>query len=105
MHKDVRAFRLVVGRKPCGHVAGGQDFSAVWLLVALANMWVGVHHAGYTVRGELPILFVVFLVPALIAAVAAWRLVRADSRMDASASPYPVAGLRHRDSYHARVSF
>ena len=51
-------------------------FLPVWLLVALANMWVGVHHAGYTVREELPILFVVFLVPAVIAAVAAWRLAR-----------------------------
>jgi hypothetical protein len=40
-------------------------------------MWVGVQHAGYSVREELPILFVVFLVPAVIAGFAAWRLARA----------------------------
>ena len=51
-------------------------FLPVWLAVALANMWVGVHHAGYTVREELPILFVVFLVPAVIATLTAWRLAR-----------------------------
>lgn len=51
-------------------------FLPVWLLVALTNLWVGVHHAGYTVREELLILFVVFLVPAVIAGVAAWRLAR-----------------------------
>ena len=51
-------------------------FLPVWLLVSLTNMWVGVHHAGYTVREELPILFVVFLVPAVIAGLTAWRLAR-----------------------------
>ena len=51
-------------------------FVPVWLLVASANMWVGVTHAGYTVRQELPILLVVFAVPAVIAAIAAWQLSR-----------------------------
>lgn len=52
-------------------------FIPIWLLVALVNMWVGVTHAGYSVREELPILAVVFLVPAAVAGFAAWRLVRA----------------------------
>lgn len=48
----------------------------VWLLVALANMWVGVSKAGYTVAQELPILFLVFAIPAAIAWLLAWQLAR-----------------------------
>ncbi|SEI66964.1 hypothetical protein [Achromobacter sp. NFACC18-2] len=48
-------------------------FIPVWLVVALINMWVGVTHAGYSVREELPILVIVFLVPAALAALAIWR--------------------------------
>ncbi len=47
-------------------------FIPLWLLVAVANMWVGVNHAGYSAREELPILFVVALVPAIVAALAIW---------------------------------
>lgn len=49
-------------------------FVPVWAVLALTNMWVGVAKAGYTVMQELPILAVVFAVPAVIAAVAAWQL-------------------------------
>lgn len=51
-------------------------FIPVWLMVSFVNMWVGVTMAGYSVRDELPILLVVFLVPAVIAGLAAWRLAR-----------------------------
>jgi hypothetical protein len=64
-----------------GHAAGGavaaKAFVPVWLVLAVANLWVGVHHAGYSVREELPILVVVFLVPAAVAAVVVWSLSRA----------------------------
>jgi hypothetical protein len=53
---------------------GAKAFVPVWLLVAIANLWVGVSHAGYSVREELPILLVVFVVPGALAAVAIWRL-------------------------------
>ncbi len=43
-----------------------------WLAVALVNLWVGVQHAGYGLREELPILLLVFLVPAALAGVAIW---------------------------------
>ena len=52
-------------------------FVPVWLLVAVANLWVGVTRAGYGVREELPILLVVFVVPAVVAGFAAWRLAHA----------------------------
>ena len=33
-------------------------FLPLWLIAALANMWIGVTHAGYTVAQEFPILLV-----------------------------------------------
>jgi hypothetical protein len=44
--------------------------------VTVANMWVGVSRAGYAVREELPILLLVFAVPALLAGLLYWRLAR-----------------------------
>lgn len=51
-------------------------FVPAWLIVALVNMWVGVSHAGYTLREELPIMLLVFAVPAVLAAVAVYLLTR-----------------------------
>ena len=51
-------------------------FVPAWLAIALVNMWVGVTKAGYSVREELPILAVVFAVPAALALVVAWRIAR-----------------------------
>ncbi|GAB3102261.1 hypothetical protein GCM10027159_27890 [Lysobacter terrae] len=51
-------------------------FVPVWLIVSLTNMWIGVTKAGYSVREELPILFIVFALPAMVAAIAIWRLAR-----------------------------
>ncbi|SMF60747.1 hypothetical protein SAMN02982989_1114 [Xaviernesmea oryzae] len=59
-----------------GMAAGAKLFVPAWLAVALVNMWVGVTRAGYTVAQELPILFVVFAVPAALAALVAWQLAR-----------------------------
>jgi hypothetical protein len=70
-------FGWLWGASPAAMALAARVFLPVWLLVALVNMWVGVQHAGYSVREELPILFVVFLVPAVIAGFAAWRLARA----------------------------
>jgi hypothetical protein len=39
-------------------------------------MWVGVTKAGYTVTQELPILAVVFIVPAILAGGLAWQLAK-----------------------------
>ncbi|WP_043767192.1 hypothetical protein [Algiphilus aromaticivorans] len=43
------------------------SFLALWMVVALINLWVGVRQAGYTVWQELPFLVVVFGVPAAAA--------------------------------------
>jgi hypothetical protein len=49
-------------------------FIALWLAIVSFNMWVGVVKAGYSFAEELPVLFVLFLPPAIVAAILAWRL-------------------------------
>lgn len=51
-------------------------FVPTWLVVSLVNVWVGVTKAGYSVRDELSILLIVFLVPAVFAALIVWRVAR-----------------------------
>jgi hypothetical protein len=51
-------------------------FIGVWLLLAIANLVLGVLSAGYSVREELPIFLLVFAVPTLVALVLR-RLLRA----------------------------
>ncbi|PKA44133.1 hypothetical protein CWR43_07485 [Rhizobium sullae] len=60
-----------------GVAAAMKAFIPVWLMIAIINQWVGVTRADYTVFQELPILVVVFSVPAVIAAVVAWHVVKA----------------------------
>jgi hypothetical protein len=48
-------------------------FIALWFVGAGINMWIGVSKAGYSVGDELPVFFMVFGVPALIALVIWWR--------------------------------
>jgi len=38
------------------------SFVAAWFAATVFNLWVGVSHAGYSVREELPILLLLFAV-------------------------------------------
>lgn len=67
-------FGKLWGGDIAGVTSGVKLFIPAWLAVSLVNMWVGVTKAGYSVQDELPILLVVFAVPAALAAVAIWRL-------------------------------
>lgn len=69
-------FGKLWGGDIAGITLGAKAFIPVWLVIALVNMWVGVTKAGYTVNQELPILLVVFLVPAALAAFFAWQLMK-----------------------------
>lgn len=42
-------------------------FIVLWFIGAAINMWVGIAHAGYSFMDELPIFFVVFLIPVVLA--------------------------------------
>jgi hypothetical protein len=48
-------------------------FIPVWLVIAAVNMWFGVTRAGYSLREELPVFAVIFLIPALAAVWVWWR--------------------------------
>jgi hypothetical protein len=52
-------------------VTAAQVFIPIWFIAMLANTWIGISHAGYTVPEELPIL-VTFAVPAAAAAFVWW---------------------------------
>lgn len=69
-------FGWLWGASTAAMALAAKVFVPVWLLVALVNMWVGVTHAGYTLREELPIMLLVFAVPAVAAAVAVYLLAR-----------------------------
>jgi hypothetical protein len=48
-------------------------FVVIWLVIAGANMWIGVSRAGYSVSEELPIFLLIFAVPAVAAMLLKWR--------------------------------
>jgi len=48
-------------------------YVAAWLVVAAANMWMGVAKAGYTIGEELPIFLLIFAVPAVVLGVLKWK--------------------------------
>jgi hypothetical protein len=48
-------------------------FIVLWLAIAATNMWIGVAKAGYSVAEELPILALIFGVPAAVALLARWK--------------------------------
>lgn len=52
-------------------------FLPVWFIIAVINLMIGVNTAGYTVMEELPILLVIFGIPAVIALAVRWRETKA----------------------------
>jgi len=65
--------RLIGGPGPAPLATAARSFVPVWLFGALINMWIGVSQAGYSISEELPVLAVVFAVPAAVALVL-WRM-------------------------------
>ncbi|MDQ7957126.1 MAG: hypothetical protein REJ24_18870 [Rhodocyclaceae bacterium] len=49
-------------------------FLVVWLGITGFNMWVGVSKAGYSAAEELPVLLLLFGVPAAAALLLKWKL-------------------------------
>lgn len=69
-------FGWLWGASALGMALAAKVFVPVWLLVAGVNIWVGVSHAGYSAREEFPILLLIFALPAIAAAIAAWQFAR-----------------------------
>lgn len=69
-------FGRLWGHEAASVAVAAKWFIPVWAAVALLNMWVGVTKAGYTVMQELPILVVVFAVPAALAFLVTWQFTK-----------------------------
>ena len=70
---------LIVGKLfaenyPGATTAATVLFVAGWFFIASFNLWTGVAKAGYSVAAELPILALVFGVPAVAAILIRWKL-------------------------------
>ena len=48
---------------------------SLWLAATATNMWIGVAKAGYSIADELPILLLLFLVPAAVAVLVRSRFI------------------------------
>ena len=62
-----------LGDRPQSMTTAAKVFIPLWLAIALINMWLGVSRAGYSVAEELPIMLVIFAIPAAAAALLWWR--------------------------------
>jgi hypothetical protein len=66
--------RLFAENYPSATAVATGIFLLLWLVLAGFNMWVGVSKAGYSVAEELPILLLLFGVPAVVAVVLKWKV-------------------------------
>lgn len=67
--------RLFVEHFPAAVTWAAYGFIVVWLVASAFNLWVGVTLAGYSLREELPIMLLLFAVPAGVALLARWKVV------------------------------
>jgi hypothetical protein len=72
------AASLIVGKLFSANYPGGTTvatvlFVVLWFVIASVNMWVGVAKAGYSVAEELPILALIFGVPAAVGILVRWK--------------------------------
>jgi hypothetical protein len=66
--------RLFAQVYPSANAVATGTFLLLWLALVSFNMWVGVSKAGYSVTEELPVLLLLFAVPAAVAIVLKWKL-------------------------------
>ena len=66
--------KTLPGGGPLGATGTIALFLVVWLVLAAANMYLGVTQAGYSVREELPVFLLIFLVPAAAALLLRWKV-------------------------------
>jgi len=73
------AASLLLGRLFSANYPGATTLAIIlyvilWIVIAGANMWVGVAKAGYSVAEELPIFGLIVVVPVAIAIVLKWKV-------------------------------
>jgi hypothetical protein len=67
--------RLFSANYPGATLVATTAYVALWLVIASANMWVGVARAGYSVTEELPIFLLIFGLPAAVAFLLKWKVI------------------------------
>lgn len=65
--------RLLLKPGAATSMAATAVFLVLWLLAAATNMWFGITQAGYSLREELPIFLLIFLIPSISALFVKWR--------------------------------
>ncbi len=66
--------KLFSGNYPGATLVATLIYVALWLVIAGANMWIGVAKAGYSVTEELPIFLLIFGLPAAAVIVLKWKV-------------------------------
>jgi hypothetical protein len=66
--------KLFAPEFPAAPMAAIVAFVTLWLALTVFNLWAGVAKAGYTVAAELPILALLFGVPAAAAILLKWKV-------------------------------
>jgi hypothetical protein len=66
--------RLFSANYPGATTSATVLYVALWIVIAGANMWIGVAKAGYSVVEELPIFALIVGVPVAAAIVLKWKL-------------------------------
>jgi hypothetical protein len=66
--------RLFSANYPAATTVATIAYLVLWLLIAGANLWVGVARAGYSVAEELPIFLLIFGLPAVVAGILKWKV-------------------------------
>jgi len=66
--------KLFSANYPSATVVATVAYIALWFVIAVANMWIGVAKAGYSVAEELPIFALIFVLPAAAAIILKWKV-------------------------------
>ena len=66
--------KLFSANYPSASVAAIIAYVALWFVIAVANMWIGVAKAGYSFAEELPIFALIFVLPAAVGIILKWKV-------------------------------
>lgn len=66
------------GGNPASLAKAALAFLPLWLIGSGINMWFGVAKAGYTIKEELPIFLVIFVIPTAAAIALYWKFKSGD---------------------------
>jgi len=66
--------KLFSANYPSASVAAIIAYVALWFVIAVANMWIGVAKAGCSFAEELPIFALIFVLPAAMGIILKWKV-------------------------------